>query len=40
MKKSLLNWLQMQTLSDATPPIGKINPFSKIAVIYKPKKQF
>ena len=29
---SLLLRLQAQTLPDATPPIGKIHPFSKIAV--------
>ena len=27
-----------QTLPDATPPVGKIHPFSKIAVTYEPKQ--
>ena len=29
-----------QTLPDATPPVGKINPFSKIAVTIEPIQQF
>ena len=29
-----------QTLPDAAPPVGKIHPFSKIAVTFKPIKQF
>ena len=35
-KTSLLRRLQAQTLPDATPPIGKINPSSKIAVTFEP----
>ena len=31
-KTSLLHRLQTETLSDATPSIGKIHPFSKIAM--------
>ena len=37
---SLLRRLQTQTLPDATPPLGKIPPFSKIAVTFEPVKQF
>ena len=33
---SLLRRLQAQTLPNATQPIGKINPFSKIAVTLEP----
>ena len=29
-----------QTLPDATPPVGKIHPFSKIAVTFKPIQRF
>ena len=29
-----------QTLPDATPPVGKIHPFSKIAVTFAPMQQF
>ena len=32
----LLHRLQAQTLTDATPTIGKINPFSKMAVTFEP----
>ena len=32
--------LQVQTLSDATPPIGKIHQFSIIAVTFEPMMQF
>ena len=35
-KTSLLRRLQAQTLPDATLPIGKINPFSKIAITFDP----
>ena len=33
---SLLRRLQAQTLPDATPPLGKNPPFSKIAVTFEP----
>ena len=36
LKTSLLGRLQTQTLPDATPPIGKIHPFSKIIVTLDP----
>ena len=39
-KISLLLRLQAQTLPDATPPIGKIHPFSKMAVPFKPVMGF
>ena len=40
-KTSLLPMLQAQTLFDATQPIGKINPFSKMAIItFKPLMGF
>ena len=29
--------LQAQTLPDGTPPMGKIHPISKIAIILEPK---
>ena len=29
-----------QTLPNATPPLGKIHPFSKIAITFEPMKQF
>ena len=29
-----------QTLPDATPPVGKIHPFSKIAVTFEPIQRF
>ena len=32
----LLRRLQAQTLPDATPPIGKIYPFTKTAVTFEP----
>ena len=38
-KTSLLRRLQAQTLPDATPPAGKIHPFSKIAVTFEPIQQ-
>ena len=34
LKTSLLCRLQAQTLSDATPLLGKIPPFTKIAVTF------
>jgi len=37
---SLLRRLQAQTLPDATPPIGKIYPFIKMAVTFEPAMQF
>ena len=36
MKTSLLRRLQAQTLPDDTPPIGKIHPFSKLAITCEP----
>ena len=39
-KTSLLRRLQAKTLSDATPIIGKICPFIKIAVNFIPRMQF
>ena len=33
-KTSRLRRLQVQTLPDATPPLGKIPPFTKIAVTF------
>ena len=35
-KTSLLRRLQEQTLPDEAPPMGKIYPFSKIAVTFEP----
>ena len=35
-KLKLLRWLQDQTFPNATPPIGKILPFSKIAITVEP----
>ena len=40
VKTSLLRRLQAQTLPDATPPIGKIHTFSKMAVTFEPMMQF
>ena len=37
---SLLRRLQAQTLPDATPPIGKIYPFSKMTVTFEPLMGF
>ena len=39
-KTSLLRRPQAQTLPDATPPIVKIHPFSKMAVAFEPLIQF
>ena len=39
-KKSLLRRLQTQTLPNATPPLGKISLFTKIAVTFEPTKRF
>ena len=33
---SLVRRLQAQTISDATPSTGKINPFNKIALTFEP----
>ena len=40
LKTSLLRRLQAQSLSDATPPIGIINQFRKIAVTFEPSIKF
>ena len=40
VETSLLRKLQAQTLPDATPPIGKIHPFSKMAVTFEPLMGF
>ena len=40
LKTSLLRRLQAQTLPNATPPIGKILPFSKIAITFDPIVRF
>ena len=40
LKTSLLRRLQAQTLPDAAPPVGKIHPFSKIAVTFEPLQRF
>ena len=40
IKTSLLRRLQAQTLPNATPPLRKIPPFTKIAVNFYPMKQF
>ena len=40
IKTSLLGRLQAQTFPDATPPISKIHPSSKIAVTFEPMMQF
>ena len=40
LKTSLLRKLQAQTLPDATPPVGEIHPFSKLAVTCEPLKGF
>ena len=39
-KTSLLSRLQAQTLPDASPPIGKIHPFSKITISFEPVMRF
>ena len=39
-KISLLRRLHTLTLPNATPPIRKVHPFSKIAVTLKPKRKF
>ena len=40
LKTSLLRRLQAQTLPDEAPPIGKIHPFTKIAVTFEPLMGF
>ena len=35
IKTSLLSRLQEQSLPDEAPPIGKIHPFSKMAVTFE-----
>ena len=40
LKTSLLRRMQAQTLPNATPPTGKINPFSKIAIPFEPVMRF
>ena len=35
----MLRRLQAQTLPDEAPPMGKINPFSNIAVTFEPVMQ-
>ena len=40
VKTSLLRRLQEQTLPDEAPPMGKIHPFSKIAVTLEPFMRF
>ena len=32
--------MQARTLPDATPPLGKLPPFTKIAVTFDPMKRF
>ena len=39
-RTSLLRRLQAQTLRDATPPICKIYPFTKMAVCFEPVMRF
>ena len=36
IETSLLRRLQAQTLPDATPPMGKSHPFSKMTVTFEP----
>ena len=40
LETSLLHRLQAQTLPNEAPPMGKIHPFSKIAVTFEPVMQF
>ena len=39
-RTSLLHRLKTQTLPNGIPPIGKLHPFSKIAVTVEPMMQF
>jgi hypothetical protein len=40
IKTSLLHRLQVQTLPDAASPIGKVHPFSRIAITLEHVMQF
>ena len=40
LKTSVLRRLQAQTLPNEAPPVGKIYPFSKIAVTFEPIQPF
>ena len=40
LKTSLLRRLQAQTLPNATPPTGKIYPFTNMAVTFEPEMRF
>ena len=40
VQTSLLHMVQAQTLPDEAPQVGKIHPFSKIAVTFEPIQQF
>ena len=40
LKTSLLRRPQTQTLPDEAPPMGKIHPFSRIAVTFEPVMRF
>ena len=40
IETSLLRRLQAQTLPDEAPPIGKIHPFSKMAITFEPLMGF
>ena len=40
IERSLLRRLQAQTLPDATPPMSKIYPFTKMAVTFEPVMPF
>ena len=39
-KTNLLRRLQAHTLPDATPQLGRINPFSEISITFEPIQQF
>ena len=40
IKTSVLHRLQAETLPNATPQLGKIPLFTKIAITFKPKKYY
>ena len=40
LETSLLRRLQAQTLPDATSPVGKIYPFTKMAITFEPVMRF
>ena len=40
VQTSLLRMVQAQSLPDEAPPVGKIHPFSKIAVTFEPIRRF